>query len=229
MYMNRHKYLFILLLVLMPIFLYSQTAESESTIVCPACQAVIPASVHFCPKCGERIVHTPKLISKEETKIDSIAVENISKSHITKGEQSVQTDEPMVVPEDTLKSPIVKKQKQSVEKVESVVDTGISEQDILADSYYKVGMAMFDKGAYTEAAIVFKNILKEAPDSKYADSSAMMIKACQRMVDIEKKDVTETKKTRKKRVDSALKDGFIGGCLSIAAAVLLLIVLASGN
>lgn len=98
--------------------------------------------------------------------------------------------------------------------------------DVLAESFYKIGMALFEKGAFGAAALEFQKIMSDYPDSRHSESATVMYLACKRLVQMEINTAQEQQAPRKKS-SSGFSDGFLGGCTAIGALILLIATLAA--
>ena len=201
--MNRINKLMACLLIFSLLFMtvsssFTQEKQKQETVLCPKCSTKNPATAKFCSKCGTKL---PERITPPG-----------SKEEIPKPKLPILREEPTV------------KTKPGEEIPPAVTEEAVpvTAEELKAKAIYDHGAVLFDNGVYHEAIVTFSQIVRDYPSTRYAETASLMIKACYRIVAVEKKKEVEQKK---KGGISPIVSGCLGGILGVVVISLLITAL----
>lgn len=175
---------------------FAQEKKKQETVLCPKCGTEHPATAKFCSKCGTKL---PERITPPEPK------------------KKIPEKKAPILPEETT---IKIKLGEEIPPVATEEAAPVNEEELKAKAIYDHGAVLFENGVYQEAAVTFSQIVSDYPSTSYAETAFLMIKACNRLVAVEKKMEAEQKK---KGGMSPFLSGCLGGILGVGAIILFLL------
>ena len=226
--------LFICFLLLSALPVNGQEQTPPEAIHCPRCGAEVVAIAKFCHKCGQQMpakttVQRPETPVPEETAVRP-----------EPSPQPAPAEQPAVPTAKIVEQPaaqaavsmtravsdsMMKRMEPLPEAGNKPMETEPSAapavENIQARTIYQIGMALYEQGAFSQAAERFIELQKNYPQSGYAEDARVMAKICRGLDAVEKK--MDAKSSREKNSGSAFGAGFLGGLLSILVFVLLIL------
>ncbi len=166
-------------------------------------QEAKPAEKLNCPYCGAENFATSKFCGACGSKLPSPRL------------SSPTLDETKAIPPEAMAT-------------ESPVATFVPSDSLQVKALYDSGLQLIYQGAYSTAALHFKRIVQEYPASQYAEASAQLAKACEKLALAE--TTMEQKAVKKGNQGGAAFGGaFLGSTLGMVGGFLLLLMMSSGG
>ncbi|MCU0613184.1 MAG: zinc-ribbon domain-containing protein [Candidatus Eisenbacteria bacterium] len=191
------------LLFLVLAVLPSLADQSEGSVFCPACGAELAVGARFCTHCGAELpVGAPS--GEPEDAVSAPATSVPSAGPASEPKLEVEILPPV----------------QPIEAID--IDAQLK-----AEVLFDQATALFGRGEYALAAGSFRKVVEKYPSTQCAEAARVMTEACFKMAAVDRGRLTRPSRVGSRSGDSALGEGFVGGCLGVGAAIALLAAIAS--